>query len=64
MRRGEETYLVEYDAEVDVELVEYVLEVKEAGDITNYPARHLIVQYEHFSEIVHYDLTAQKEGSK
>ena len=55
---------MEYDAEVDVELVEYVLEVKEAGDATDYPARHLIVQYEHFAEIVHFDLAAQKEGAK
>jgi hypothetical protein len=55
--RGEnERYLIEYDAEIDVELISWVREVREEGDSHPYQGRYFLVQYDRFAEIVFFHI--------
>lgn len=55
--RGEsERYFIEYDAEIDVELICWVREVREEGDSHPYKGRYFLVQYDRFAEIVFFQI--------
>jgi hypothetical protein len=63
VRRGKEEYLIEYDAEIDLELIRWVREVREKGDQQNYDSRYFLVQYDRFVEIVHFETAQKAQGS-